>query len=205
MLSGLYERWTQWRKPKYQEIGMPSDMVGSIQEVQEEGKKEETVEEERKWWKPTLLHGAHFVSFLGLYALWIVLSIFTAPKRRYIWISCLFGPFGAPPSKSFIHESSSDQLICSSSCTGAYIRYFLSKHNARPRFKNFPFFTFIVNVLGSYVLAVVAITIQIKGYNVDEDVPGYILHGFQVGFFGSFLPSLTYSLSLSLSLSLSCV
>jgi fluoride ion exporter CrcB/FEX len=78
------------------------------------------------------------------------------------------------------------------------LRYALSRYNAWRRCIRFPFFTFFVNVVGSIGLAFTAISIDLRGYNIDTDVPGYTLRGFQVGFFGTFLASLLLLLPLQL-------
>jgi fluoride ion exporter CrcB/FEX len=70
------------------------------------------------------------------------------------------------------------------------LRYVLSRYNAWRRCTRFPFFTFLVNVVGSIGLALTVVSIDLRGYNIDTDVPGYTLRGFQVGFFGTFLLSL---------------
>lgn len=93
--------------------------------------------------------------------LWLLLEEYGGVTKRYIWIACLFAP------------------------CGAMLRYVLSRYNAWRRCVRFPFFTFLVNIVGSIALALVVISVDLRGYDIDHDLPGYTLHGFQVGFLGS--------------------
>jgi len=57
----------------------------------------------------------------------------------------------------------------------------------------FPFFTFLVNVVGSIGLAFTAISIELRDYNANSDLAGYVLKAFEVGFFGSYQISRTHT------------
>lgn len=59
------------------------------------------------------------------------------------------------------------------------IRYVLSRYNTWRRCVRFPLFTFLVNVVGSIGLAFTTISIELRGYDLDTDVPGSVLHAFQ--------------------------
>ncbi len=96
--------------------------------------------------------------------------------------------------KTLLQKRATDTFVCVHSFIhflGALTRYFIAKYNAWVRCARFPLFTFAINVVGSIVLALVAISIDLKGYDVNSEAAGYILHSFQVGFLGLcfFFPS----------------
>jgi hypothetical protein len=120
--------------------------------------------------------------------LWLLLEEYGGVTKRYIWIACLFAPFGTPTPLSdaiTIAPSSRSSTDVCEACSGAMLRYVLSRYNAWRRCVRFPFFTFLVNIVGSIALALVVISVDLRGYDIDHDLPGYTLHGFQVGFLGT--------------------
>jgi len=162
---------------------IPPVITGEIGEREvetsmEREKVEETVDHDHKkreekkqrggsssWWHWAWVDLAYCVCFsivLGLLCVaWFILIVFGGVSNRYIWLSCLFAPFGA------------------------FIRYVLGRYNAWSKCVRFPFFTFLVNVVGSIGLAFTAISIELRDYNANSDLAGYVLKAFEVGFFGS--------------------
>lgn len=66
------------------------------------------------------------------------------------------------------------------SISGALLRWFLSQFN--PKYPHFPLFTFLVNVFGSVLYAIAAVSIEISQDNeLQELLRGALLVGFAGG------------------------
>ncbi len=101
-----------------------------VNRLSQEGEARASAEEEKEegniscWHASTadVSHCILFVScFLILEVLWILLSLFDTSTNRYIWISCLFAPFGTIIITTTISSSLS---LCKLNCLGLNVLFF---------------------------------------------------------------------------------
>ncbi len=110
---------------------------GEAKASEEEEEEEEKQEGNIRCWHASVADVSHCIlfasCFLVLEVLWILLSLFDTSANRYIWISCLFAPFGNTIITIIITTTISvltlfSQPLCKLTCLGLmhYILFFIT-------------------------------------------------------------------------------